>query len=99
MKKYIGMLFIALFAFVFTANAGGGKDGCCKKAECCKNCKDDKCKEMCAKYGAMSDTEKESEAGKKLAEECKALCEKNKCCKKEDKKACESKEGKGCCKH
>ena len=98
MKKYIGILCIALFAFAFTASAISKHDGGCCTTNCCKNCKDEKCKEMCAKYKAMSDTEKESEAGKKLAEECKALCKKNKCCKKEDKK-CESKEGKGCCKH
>ncbi len=96
MKKYIGMLFIALFAFAFTANAGDGD--CCKKADCCKNCKDKVCKEKCAQYKAMTDAEKNSEAGKKLAEECKALCEKNKCCAADKK--CDSKEGKkGCCKH
>ncbi|MFM7023139.1 MAG: hypothetical protein ACKOXB_09190 [Flavobacteriales bacterium] len=97
MKKYIGMLMVALFAFTFVAKAGD--DGCCKKSDCCKKCTDKECKEKCAKYKAMSDTEKNSEGGKKLAEECKALCEKNKCCSS-DKKACESKDGKqGCCKH
>lgn len=97
MKKYIGMLFIALFAFVFNANAGGGDGKCCKKADCCKNCKDEKCKETCTKLGAMTDAEKNSDVGKKLAEECKAMCEKNKCCASDKK--CEKKEGKGCCKH
>jgi len=100
MKKYIMMMTVALFAFVFNANAAGlgEKGGCCKKADCCKDCKDEKCKEQCAKYSSMTDAEKDSEAGKSLAKECKAMCEKNKCCAS-DKKACDKKEGKGCCKH
>ena len=53
------MLLVALFAFVFSANAGGG-DGCCKKTECCKNCTDDNCKDTCTKISKMSKEEKKS---------------------------------------
>ncbi len=91
------MLMIALFAFGFNANAGGGD--CCKKTDCCKNCKDEKCKTTCEKVSKMSDTEKKSEEGKKLIADCKEMCVKNKCCSSDTTKACESKKGKGCCKH
>lgn len=98
MKKYISMLLIGLFAFMFNAKAGGG-DGCCKKTECCKNCTDEKCKETCAKISNMSKEQKKSEEGKKLITECKAMCGKNKCCASDTAKSCEKTEGKGCCKH
>jgi hypothetical protein len=91
MKKYISMLLVALFAFVFSANAGGGGH-CCKKTECCKNCTDEKCKDTCAKISKMSKEEKKSEEGKKLIAECKAMCEKNNCCASDTTKACHSKE-------
>ena len=66
------MLLVALFAFVFSANAGGG-DGCCKKTECCKNCTDDNCKDTCTKISKMSKEEKKSAEGKKLIIACKAM--------------------------
>ncbi len=91
------MLLVALFAFAFTANAGG--NSCCSKTECCKNCSDEKCKETCAKVANMSKEERKSEEGKKLIAECKEMCEKNKCCSSDTTKSCEKKEGKGCCKH
>jgi hypothetical protein len=98
MKNYISMLLVALFAFVFSANAGGG-DGCCKKTECCKNCTDDNCKDTCTKISKMSKEEKKSAEGKKLIIACKAMCEKNKFCYSDTTKSCKKKEGKGCCKH
>lgn len=50
---------------------------------CCKNCKDDKCKDLCKQWSNMSVADQKSDAGKKVKEECAKICE--------------GMEGKGCC--
>jgi hypothetical protein len=96
MKKYILSLGIALLSFGFTANANDGS--CYKKADCCKECKDEQCKSTCAKVNSMTAEELKTEEGKKLVEECVQLCKKNGCCSKDTAKSCEKHNKKGCCK-
>lgn len=65
---------------------------------CCKNCKDEKCKELCQKWSNMSPEAQKSEEGKKVKEECLQICKAKKCCSSTGKASCEGMEGKGCCK-
>ena len=67
--------------------------------ECCKNCKDEKCKELCKKWSSMTADERKGEEGKKVKEECIKICKEKKCCSSSDKNTCEAMmEGKSCCK-
>ncbi len=72
--------------------------------ECCKNCKDEKCKELCKKWSEMSADERKSDEGKKVKEECTKICnekcKEQKCCSSEgSSSSCQSMmEGKDCCK-
>lgn len=94
MKTYILSLGLALLSFGFTAQAG---DGCCKKADCCKNCTDEKCKTTCQKVSTMSAEQLATEEGKNLLAECAELCSKNGCCKT-DSQNCSKDGKKACCK-
>jgi hypothetical protein len=107
MKKYvsiIAMMLCALMLNVKSINANNDKPskasdkGCCKKSECCENCKDEKCKEHCSKWNNMSAEQQKSDEGKKLKEECMKICKEKKCCSSDGKTAtCEDMEGKSCC--
>lgn len=46
MKKYIVALFIGTLIFACNSNTDA-KEQCCKKADCCMKCEDDKCKTTC----------------------------------------------------
>lgn len=73
------------------------KKGDPNECACCKNCKDEKCKELCKKWCSMSAEERKSDSGKKVKGECVKICKEKKCCSADGK--CEGMmEGKDCCK-
>ena len=104
MKKYVSIIAIMLCAFIVNVKAINSDGPKVKKAEatceCCKNCKDDKCKELCTKWCSMTPEAQKSEEGKKVKADCMKICEAKKCCTSADGKAtaCEMMEGKSCCK-
>ncbi|HWY36069.1 MAG TPA: hypothetical protein VNX68_15600 [Nitrosopumilaceae archaeon] len=103
MKKYVSIIAIMLCALVINVKA----DNTNKKSEiqtsteceCCKNCKEEKCKELCKKWCGMTAEARKSAEGKKVKEECIKICKEKKCCTSTSgKTACEGMEGKDCCK-
>lgn len=64
---------------------------------CCKNCKEQKCQDLCKKWSHMSAEEQKSTEGKKVKEECMAICKEHKCCSSTNQTSCEGMQGKGCC--
>jgi hypothetical protein len=101
MKKYVSIVAFMLCALIVNVKAinvnGDGKKAKATTCECCKNCKDDKCKELCSKWSGMSAKEKESAEGKKVKEECMNICKEKKCCSTSGKATCAGMEGAGCC--
>lgn len=100
MKKYVSIIAFVLCAIIINVKAVNPGDHSKKASscECCKNCKDDKCKELCAKWSNMTPEAQKSEEGKKVKEECLKICKEKKCCSSDGKTTCEGMEGKGCCK-
>ena len=106
MKKISFIIVMMLCAITMNVKAINGGDSKVKQAattcSCCKNCKDDKCKELCAKYCAMTPEAQKSDDGKKVKADCMKICEAKKCCTSADGKtatACTDMEGgKSCCK-
>ena len=101
MKKIISAIAVMLCLLVVNVKAinttNNFKKGDPTECSCCKNCKDEKCKELCKKWCAMTAEERKSDAGKKVKEECMNLCKEKKCCSADGK--CEGMmEGKDCCK-
>lgn len=98
MKKYISSIAMMLCVLMLNINAINAASF--TGHDCCKNCKDDKCKEICQKYSEMTPEAQKSDEGKKIMEECKVKCKDAKCC--DSKSSCEdmSKKGKkgSCCK-
>lgn len=95
----MAIMLCALIVNVKAINTGNEpKNSKTTECVCCKNCKDEKCKELCKQYSDLTAEAQQSEEGKKIKAECMALCEKNKCCSSSDKATCEGKEAKGCCK-
>ena len=104
MKKYVSIVAIMLCALIINVKATTNdkiRKTHATECECCKNCKDEKCKELCKKWSGMSAETQKSEEGKKVKEECMAICKEKKCCSSNGKATCEGmegKDGKGCCK-
>ncbi|MES1226098.1 MAG: hypothetical protein ABUT20_62055 [Bacteroidota bacterium] len=103
MKKYVGIIAMMLCALIINVkaiNAGNySKSVKSTSCECCKNCKDEKCKELCTKWSNMTPEAQKSEEGKKVKEECLQICKEKKCCSSDGKATtCAGMEGKGCCK-
>src|SRR3954462_2397586 len=100
MKKYISTVAIVLCALIINVKAVNTKMNNTTECSCCKNCKDEKCKELCKKWSEMTAEAKESVEGQKVKEECLAICKVKKCCSVNGKTAtCEGMmEGKDCCK-
>ena len=102
MKKYISYIATLLCAIAFNISTSSASVTCGNsgsnghECSCCKNCKSDKCKELCTKYDKLSDDEKKSADGTKVKEECEKLCKTEKCCSSGDK-SCDKKAKKGCC--
>jgi hypothetical protein len=100
MKKYVSivaMMLCALILNVKAINVNNLKKGDPTECSCCKNCKDEKCKELCKKWCGMSAEARKSEEGKKVKDECTKICKEKKCCSPDGK--CEGMtEGKDCCK-
>jgi len=104
MKKIISVIAVVLCLFVVNVtaiNAHGNsskRDG--TECSCCKNCKDEKCKELCKKWCGMTAEARKSNEGKKVKEECIKICKEKKCCSVDGKTStCESMmDGKDCCK-
>jgi hypothetical protein len=101
MKKLISAIAVMLCLFVSNVNAinlgnnPSKKDG--TECSCCKNCKDEKCKELCKKWCGMTAEARKSNEGKKVKDECMKLCKEKKCCSTDGK--CEGMmESKDCCK-
>jgi hypothetical protein len=101
MKKYVSIIAMMLCALIVNVKAvnltnkttGSNPTEC----SCCKNCKDDKCKELCKKWCGMTTEAQKSDEGKKVKEECLKICKEKKCCSADGK--CEGMtEGKSCCK-
>jgi hypothetical protein len=104
MKKYVSIIAIMLCSLTMTVKAATGNDKQKKstgtECSCCKNCKEEKCKELCTKWCAMTAEEKKSVDGKKVKEECIKICKEKKCCSSDGKATtCEGMmDGKDCCK-
>jgi hypothetical protein len=99
MKKYLVAiaLVIGLLGSGFLVAKSFDKDPKCKAKSCCAKCKDTKCKTLCTTYENMTEEQKASEEGKKVKEECLAICKEKKCCSKEG--TCPSmSDEKSCCK-
>jgi hypothetical protein len=64
---------------------------------CCKNCNDDKCKELCQTWSNMSSEVQKSAEGQKVKAECLSICKERNCCSPDG--TCPGmEEGKSCCK-
>jgi hypothetical protein len=103
MKKYVSIMAIMLCALtinVKAVNTGDEpKNSKTTECTCCKNCKDEKCKELCKQYSNMTDEAQKGDEGKKVKEECMKICKEKKCCSSSEKATCDGMmEGKGCCK-
>lgn len=101
MKKYVSIIAFMLCVVLINVKATnlGNPPSKATSCECCKNCKDDRCKELCAKWSNMTPEAQKSDEGKKVKEECLKICKEKKCCSADGKTAtCEGMEGKGCCK-
>ncbi|MCC6690398.1 MAG: hypothetical protein IT235_02585 [Bacteroidia bacterium] len=102
MKTYVSIIAIALCALIINVipvNAGNEKKvPVTTECTCCKDCKDEKCKELCKKFSSMSAEEQNGAAGEKVKEECTKICKEKKCCSSDAKSSCAGMEGKGCCK-
>lgn len=102
MKKYVSIIAIVLCAFVSTQAmiSATPKSNDHTSCACCKNCKDDQCKALCAKWSALTAEEQKSPAGQKVKEECTKICKEKKCCSSDGQSSsCESMTtGKSCCK-
>jgi len=96
MKKYVSIIAV-LCALMFNVSAIGNAPAS-SDCECCKNCKDDKCKDLCKQWSNMTADAQKSDAGKKVKEECAKICKEKKCCSSSDKGSCSGMDGKGCCK-
>jgi hypothetical protein len=104
MKKILAGVAMLLCVMVLNVTAGNttpvkktSKDG--TTCECCKNCKDQKCKDLCARWGKMTTEQQNGAAGKTLKAECMKICEEKKCCTAADGKATSCKmESGSCCK-
>ena len=93
----LGIAFMAIACSPNDKNDVKADDAFCQKSECCKNCTDE-CAVLCKKVAAMSDADQLSDEGKKVLADCEAMCEKNGCCKAEDRKSCKA-GNKACCDH
>ena len=99
MKKYVSYIAIMLCAIAMNINASmatvntitGTQNNECA---CCKNCKSEKCKELCTKWDKMSSEDKKSKEGIAVKEECAKLCTTEKCC---SSSSCNKKAKKDCC--
>lgn len=104
MKKYVSIITIMLCALMLNVkaiNANIKSIATTTECECCKNCKDDRCKELCKKWSNMTAEAQKSEEGKKVKDECIKICKEKKCCSSSDGKTttCEGMmDGKDCCK-
>lgn len=105
MKTYVSAIAMMLCVIMINVKASNVVDksklSVTTECGCCKDCKDEKCKELCKKWSNMSEEAQKSEEGKKVKEECTKLCAEHKDCtssKKKKKANCESKEAKDCCK-
>ena len=100
MKKYISYIAIMLCAIAMNINASMATVNTISNTQnhecaCCKDCKSDKCKELCTKWDKMSSEEKKSKEGISVKEECAKLCTTDKCCSASS--SCDKKAKKGCC--
>jgi hypothetical protein len=102
MKKYVSIIAMVLCALIINVKAinasGDHKNNKSTSCECCKNCKDEKCKELCSKWSNMTAEAQKSEEGQKVKAECLQICKEKKCCSSDGKATCAGMEGKGCCK-
>ena len=104
MKKYASIIAMMLCALILNVKAintnNNFKKGDPTECSCCKNCKDEKCKELCKKWCAMTAEAKKGAEGKKTKEECIKICKEKKCCSADGKSTtCEGMmDGKDCCK-
>lgn len=95
----ITVMLCALIVNTSTVNANNKLATITNTCDCCKNCKDDKCKERCTKWAGMTEDQRKSEEGKKLKSECAKACKESKCDMDGKSSKCdEKKEGKSCCK-
>lgn len=86
----IAMNFNAAMATVNTSNGTHNQE-----CSCCKDCKSDKCKELCTKWDKMTSEEKKSKEGIAVKEDCAKICTTEKCCTSSS--SCDKKVKKGCC--
>lgn len=102
MNRYLSIIAIVLCTLILEVRAIGTvyKTPALNttECECCKNCKDEKCKSLCSQWSNMSAETRASEEGKKVKAECLKICQEKKCCSTSGKATCEGMEGKGCCK-
>lgn len=82
MKKYIAITAIALCALILTVKALNTNKTTTPvmTCECCKNCTDDRCKQLCSTWSNMTVAEQQSPEGQSVKEECLAICKEKKCC-------------------
>lgn len=100
MKKYVSAIAVLLCLLMLNVKAINTNDNPKKSTDteckCCKDCKDEKCKELCKKWSDMTSEQQKGDEGKKVKEECLRICKEKKCCSSSG--TCEGMEGKGCCK-
>ena len=101
MKRYVSIIAMMLCALIINVKAINTNmkavNAEATECECCKNCKDDKCKALCLEWSKMTAQAQKSEEGKKVKEECIKICKEKKCCSKDGNTACEKMEGKAAC--
>jgi hypothetical protein len=102
MKKLMSIIAVTLCALMITVSGviAKGETKSSTDCECCKNCKDDTCKDLCKQWKNMTADAQKSDAGKKVKDECAKICKEKKCCSSSDKSSgtCSGMDGKGCCK-
>ncbi len=96
----MSIIAMTLCILTFSVNGVIAKSGTkpTTDCQCCKDCKDDKCKDLCKQWNSMTADTQKSDAGKKVKEECAKICKENKGCSSSGKSTCLQMDGKGCCK-
>lgn len=104
MKKQISIIAILLCTLIVSIKAvninyKSKNNNPTTDCSCCKNCKNEKCIALCKKWADMTPEARKGEEGKKVKEECMAICKEKKCCSADGKTSCEAMmNGKDCCK-
>ncbi len=100
MKKLLIFIAMLLCALMFSISGVIANDRIKSSIDstCCKDCKADKCQDLCKQWNSMSRDAQKSDAGKKVKEECKEICKESNGCSSNGKSTCTPIDVKGCCK-